>query len=151
MSQDQAPPLPEVTTWAKIEQAHPRWVEAYQAARPDEAASSALASVPPGAEVTIILATWCGDSRREVPRLQRAMELAQVVPFTVRMIDVPRGFRDDPVMASLDVRFVPTFIVRRDGAEVGRIVESSPSGVERDLGALLRGEVTGTISGRSDL
>lgn len=149
MSQEQA--SPRVITWEEIVREHPRWREAYEAAQPDEQASRALASVAPGAQVTIILATWCGDSRREVARLQRALELAQPVPFTLRMSDVPRGFREDPDLAALDIRFVPTLIVSREGVEVGRIVESSPRGVEHDLGELLRGELEGVITMREEL
>src|SRR5262245_60872671 len=73
-----APPSPEAKpehpalvgsiTRQQIEEAAPEWVEAEVAAEPEAAAAHALAAVPPGAEVTVILGTWCGDSRREVPR-----------------------------------------------------------------------------------
>jgi hypothetical protein len=55
------------------------------------------------------------------------------------------------VVDGADVRRVPTFVVIRDGREVGRIVESSPRGVESDLGALLRGECRGVVSSRTDV
>jgi hypothetical protein len=150
MTQDQAALMPEVVTWEQLTR-QPRWESAYQAARPDDDAATALAHVEPGAEVTIVLASWCGDSLREVSRLMRALHHAQVVPFSLRMLDVQRSFRDDPAMQALDIRFVPTIIVRREGHEVGRIVESAPRGVERELGDLLRGDAAGVISGRDDL
>ncbi len=50
-----------------------------------------------------------------------------------------------------DVRYLPTFIVRRDGREVGRIVETSPNGIEHDLLALLTGKAHGVIATRTDL
>lgn len=53
--------------------------------------------------------------------------------------------------AGRDLRFVPTFIVERDGHEVGRIVEVSPNGIERDLLDLLSGARSGVISARTDL
>jgi hypothetical protein len=46
---------------------------------------------------------------------------------------------------------VPTFIVRRGGHEVGRVVEEAPHGIETDLLALLTGEAGGVLSGRPDL
>ncbi len=46
---------------------------------------------------------------------------------------------------------MPTFVVLRDGREVGRIVEESPHGVERDLLALLDGSARGVVSARDDL
>jgi len=54
------------------------------------------------------------------------------------------------LLSGVELEYVPTFVVSRGGAEVGRIVESSPGGVERDLGDLLRGDQTGIISGRED-
>ncbi len=56
-------------TREQIEGSSPEWVQAQVDAKPDAATAKALASVPPGAEVTIFLGTWCGDSRREVPPL----------------------------------------------------------------------------------
>ena len=50
-----------------------------------------------------------------------------------------------------NILYVPTFIVYREGREVGRIVEESPHGIEKDLLALLTGEAKGLITTRGDL
>lgn len=136
-----------------IEAAAPEWVQALVEAKPDAAAAQALAQVEPGAEVTVFLGTWCGDSRREVPRLWSAIDAAGgMVPFKVTYIGVDREKKDPAGQAAKsDIRYVPTFIVVRDGREVGRIVESSPHGVEADLLALLTGKAQGVISTREDL
>jgi hypothetical protein len=111
----------------------------------------ALADVPPGAEVDVFLGTWCGDSRRVVSRLFVALERIDP-PFSIRFIAVDRDKRDPEGRSEgRDIRYVPTIIVRRDGLEVGRIVESAPHGVEVDLLMLLRGEAEGTLSLRTDL
>jgi hypothetical protein len=55
------------------------------------------------------------------------------------------------LIANQDLRFVPTIIVRRNGEELGRIVEESPQGIEIDLLAILRGDQTGWVSAREDL
>ena len=136
-----------------IEAAAPEWAQAQVEARPDAAAAQGLAQVEPGAEVTVFLGTWCGDSRREVPRLWSAIDAAGgMVPFKVTYIAVDRD-KKDPAgeAAKSDVRYVPTLIVSRDGREVGRIVETSPHGVEADLLALLTGKAKGVISTREDL
>lgn len=136
-----------------IEAAAPEWVQAQVEAKPDAAAAQALAQVEPGAEVTVFLGTWCGDSRREVPRLWSAIDAAGgMVPFKVTYIAVDRE-KKDPAgeAAKSDVRYVPTFIVVRDGREVGRIVETSPHGVEADLLALLTGKAQGVLTTREDL
>lgn len=140
------------TTRERIEEAHPEWVSAESGSAPDAAASQALASVPPGAEVTVFLGTWCGDSRREVPRLWKALDMAGAAPFAIHYIGVDRE-KKEPVapVTNNDIRYVPTFIVQREGREVGRIVEESPNGIEKDLLALLTGQARGLITTRTDL
>lgn len=140
------------TSREAIEAALPRWREAIAGADASEETSRALASVPPGAHVDVYLGTWCGDSRREVSRFFRALEHApEPRPFTVDLVGVDRAKRAPELPEDLDLRYVPTFVVRRDGAEVGRIVESAPRGIERELLDLLTGARTGVITGRTDL
>lgn len=141
------------TTRERIEEALPDWVAAEAESTPDAAASQALASVPPGADVTIFLGTWCGDSRREVPRFWKAVDLAGVdAPFAIHYIGVDRQKKEPSApVTNNDIRYVPTFIVYREGREVGRIVEESPNGIEKDLLALLTGQARGLITTRTDL
>ncbi len=103
--------------------------------------------MPPGAEVTVFLGTWCSDSRREVPRLWRALDqVGGEVPFDLTYVAVDRE-KDEPadLLAGQEIEYVPTFIVRRDGHEVGRVVEEAPDGIEADLLALLTGAKTGVL------
>lgn len=159
------PVLVGAVTREEIEEAVPGWVEGTASAEIDPEAAAALAEVPPGAEVTVFLGTWCSDSRREVPRFWRALDHARDrspdpvegpgdggLPFTVDYVAVDRD-KEEPaeLLVGRDLAYVPTFVVRRDGREVGRIVESAPGGVEADLLALLRWEMWGVISGRDDV
>jgi hypothetical protein len=131
-----------------VEAAVPAWVQTEGESHPDAAAAKALTAVEPGGEVTVFLGTWCGDSRREVSRLWRALdEIGGTVPFKIEYNAVDREKKDPAGMAEASgIRFVPTFIVKRGGKEVGRIVESSPNGIEADLGALLTGKAQGVLS-----
>jgi hypothetical protein len=141
-----------LTSRDAIEDAVPAWREAAAAADPEDDTARQLASVPAGAEVDVFLGTWCGDSRREIGRLFRALELVpEPRPFTVRFIGVDRAKIAPGLSEGAGLRFVPTIIVRRDGAEVGRIVESAPRGIERELLDLLTGATHGVITGRVDL
>lgn len=137
-----------LTDRAEIERVVPAWTAAIDAAAVDRGAWTELLAVPPGASIDVFLGTWCGDSRREVSRFFRGLEGQESLPFTVRFIAVDREkhappFTDEP---GVSLRYVPTFIVRRDGVEVGRVVESAPRGIERELVELLAGRSTGTIS-----
>jgi hypothetical protein len=126
-----------------------KWQAAFAGANPSVEASRALASVPPGGEVLVVLGTWCGDSRREVSRFVKALDAAGPVPFGTRWIGVDREKKAPGFDAqALGIRYVPTFIVSRGGHEIGRVVESSPDGIELDVAALLREEKRGVISAR---
>jgi thiol-disulfide isomerase/thioredoxin len=140
-------------TREQIEEAVPEWAQAESESSPDPEACRALASVERGAEVTVFLGTWCGDSRREVPRLWKAIDAAGgTVPFQIHYVGVDHAKKEPAAeIAKEGVRYLPTFIVRRDGHEVGRIVETSPNGIESDLLALLSGKASGVLSTRTDL
>ena len=143
-------------TREQVEEAVPAWVQAGVEASPDLAAARALAAVPPGAAVTVLLGTWCSDSRREISRLWRALDEIGAtsgggagggLPFTLTYIGVDEAKREPAAaVAAAGLKDVPTLIVRRDGREVGRIVESSPHGVEVDLLALLSGKAAGLLT-----
>ena len=81
----------------QVEAAVPAWVQAGIEAHPDLAAARALAAVAPGAEVTVLLGTWCSDSRREISRLWKAFDevgataaggAGSGLPFTLTYIGV---------------------------------------------------------------
>jgi len=135
-------------TREQIESTHPDWKQAEASASPNLGVARALASVMPGAEVTVFLGTWCSDSEREVPRLWRALDAAgDKVPFQIHYVGVDRQKKEPAApIANFEIEFVPTIIVSRQGHEVGRIVEEAPHGVEQDLFALLSGKARGILS-----
>lgn len=149
---DEDPPvLVGEVTREQIESAVPDWVHAQVEAEIDEDAARALADVPP-AEVTVYLGTWCSDSRREVPRLWKALDATGgLVPFSVDYVAVDEDKREPAErLEGVDLQFVPTFVVRRDGEELGRVVEVAADGIERDLLQLLTGEARGVLSAREE-
>lgn len=145
----------------QVEAAVPAWVQAGVASKIDRDAAKALTAVAPGAEVTVLLGTWCSDSRREISRLWRAFDEVGAdagggpgsgLPFTLHYIGVDETKQQPAAaVAAAGLLYVPTLIVRRDGREVGRIVESSPHGVEVDLLALLDGKATGLLSASANV
>ncbi len=138
----------------RIESELPDWVEAQITAQPDLAAAVRLAEIGgPEVEVTVYLGTWCDDSRRELARLWRAVDLAGgSLPFDLTYLGVDREKRRPAsVVAGARLDYLPTFVVRRGGEELGRIVEQSPGGIEADLAALVAGERSGVVSARTDL
>jgi thiol-disulfide isomerase/thioredoxin len=140
-------------TRAEIEAAMPDWVLATVEAEPDTEVALELADLVTGAEVTVFFGSWCSDSRRELGRLWKALDLAGgEVGFPIRYVAVDRSKREPAEsVKGREILYVPTFVVERDGSELGQIIEQSPNGVEMDLLKLLEGESSGWISARDDL
>ena len=76
----------------------------------------------------VFLGTWCGDSRREVPRMEKILSEMGVDIAMVSIIAVDRDkVSPNGEHESKDIRYVPTLIVSKDNQEIGRIVESPSS------------------------
>ncbi|MGB3563707.1 MAG: thioredoxin family protein [Thermoanaerobaculia bacterium] len=152
-SEDEEPVLLGPLARGEIEAAVPDWVEAEMEAQADLDAAVLLESAFDGAEVVVFMGTWCSDSRRELARLWRALDdIGADHPGQMSYIGVDRDKQEPSALVDgHDLLYVPTFIVRRDGHEVGRIVEESPSGIEVDLLALLSGEKKGLVTAKEEL
>jgi thiol-disulfide isomerase/thioredoxin len=112
----------------------------------------ALRQVRQGATVKVFLGTWCEDSRHEVPQFMRILDvLDDEAPFTVEFIGVDKEKQlPRPEVEANQIWYLPTFIILRDGLEVGRIVEHPARTLEKDLLRLLNGTAHGLISSNED-
>jgi tetratricopeptide (TPR) repeat protein len=97
-----------------------------------------------GLEFTVFFGTWCGDSRREVPRLLKLFDAMGLPDGSVELVALDRT--DDALKQSPDgeergreIYRVPTLIVERDGEEISRLVEYPVLSLERDLLSMLDG------------
>lgn len=147
------PVLVGVLTRAGLEESMPGLVEEEMTATPDFEAAAALAVAMSGAEITVYLGTWCSDTRRELARLWRALdEVGVISSMEISYIGVDRDLQEPrELVAGIGLQLVPTFVVRRNGQEVGRVVEMAPNGIELDLLALSSGERRGVLSASEDL
>ena len=76
----------------------------------------------------LFLGTWCGDSRREVPRLEKIFIELGIDFNKIAIITLDRDkVSPENEQEGKDIRYVPTLIVRNNDVEVGRIVESPSS------------------------
>jgi len=101
--------------------------------------------------VTVLLGTWCPDSKNYVPRLLRALREAGNDKLQLKLVGIDNQFHQ-PVdtVQPRQITNVPTVIVERDGHEIGRIVETpSSKTIEEDLAAILNGRQL-THAGRTD-
>lgn len=91
-----------------------------------------------GVKVEVFFATWCGDSKYQVPRFLRMAELAQMPDSCLQLIALD-GNKCGPCgeEQNRQIHRVPTFIVSRGGVELGRIVEWTDRSLAEDLWRIL--------------
>jgi len=84
--------------------------------------------------IKVVMGSWCSDSRREVPRLYKILDVLGYDEKNLTLICVDRK-KESPVgeVDKLDIKLVPTFIFYKNGEELGRIIESPKETLEKDL------------------
>ena len=90
----------------------------------------------------IFLGSWCGDSKREVPRMLKILQNAGVdtTMFSLIFVDnSTKAYKQSPQHEEKDknIHHVPTFIIYDGKNELGRIVESPLASLEKDMLAIL--------------
>ena len=115
----------------------PEWGPEMRFYEPYGPAVAALWAQKEGIEVVAVFSATCGRCRAQVPKLMRVAAEVNSPNLKVRYLAVP-GLADSTTTA-YHVWFVPTFIVLRNGKEIGRIVERPRVSMEEDLVAILRG------------
>jgi thiol-disulfide isomerase/thioredoxin len=96
---------------------------------PDPAAVAIIKANAKGVTVLMIMATWCPDSKRELPRYFATMDAAGISDSTLTMVGVDRSKKDaEGLTEKWAITRVPTFVFLRDGKEIGRFVERTPAG-----------------------
>ena len=96
-------------------------------------------------KITVFLGTWCGDSKREVPRFYNVLEAANFPKNQLKVIAVDndtKTYKQSPggEEKGLNIHRVPTFIFYKDGKEVNRIVEYPKETLEKDMLKITTGE-----------
>lgn len=96
--------------------------------------------------IEVFFGTWCGDSRREVPRFLKLLDEIGISEKNIRLIAVGGSdslIKQSPAHeeAGKGIFRVPTFIFYKNDKELGRINEYPVNSLERDLYAILSNEV----------
>lgn len=85
-------------------------------------------------KITIVIGTWCSDSRREVPQFYKIMDALKFDDDNIKFIAVDRNKTTELYnIDELNIKFVPTFIFYHKEKELGRIVEIPNETLEIDI------------------
>jgi thioredoxin 1 len=115
---------------------YPAFMDEYKSYQPSDAEIKAVSALEDDT-LLILFGTWCHDSEREVPRLLKTLDASglDVPQFTLFAVDRKKS---DPegVAEKHGLKYTPTFILMRDGEEIGRVVERAETSLTQDLQAL---------------
>lgn len=115
--------------------------EEYNNYNPDKQTIEALKPLLKGVKIKAVMATWCGDSRREVPQFYKILDLCDFNYKNLEMITVNREKKSSGnEQEGLEITNVPTFIFYKDGKEINRYVEYARVSLEKDLLSILKNE-----------
>lgn len=128
----------------------PDWDAEFFDYEPDPDLIGRIAGLMQDVDITVLLGTWCSDSRREIPRLWKILEMIGYPADEVALYAVgsSRFTSEMPIPSELlewsdrikkryAVERVATIILYRNGEEIGRIVETPETTLEGDLLGIL--------------
>jgi hypothetical protein len=85
-------------------------------------------------KITVVMGTWCGDSKEHVPHFYKILDLLKFDFNKLTLICVDRSkTAPETELQQLKIERVPTFIFYRKNIEIGRIVETPEASLEKDM------------------
>lgn len=110
----------------------------YDAYNPSENTVSAIKDSLQEYTIQIFMGTWCGDSKREVPRFYKTLNTAgfPLDRLTCIAVQADREHYKQSIGGEhegLNIHRVPTFIFYKNGQEINRIVEAPVKTLEEDM------------------
>ncbi|RZL29776.1 MAG: thioredoxin, partial [Pedobacter sp.] len=101
----------------------------------DSTALGELGKLVKGKKITIVLGTWCGDSKYQVPNFLKIMDALNVKEENINIIAVDGTKKaENGLIDGLNITRVPTFIFHdKKNVEVGRITERPTETLEKDM------------------
>jgi len=90
-------------------------------------------------QIEVFLGTWCPDSKAHVSAYFKILEMADNPLIQTSYIGIPKekSARAKALPKDKAIEKLPTFLVYKNGRELGRITETPTKSVEEDLIAIL--------------
>ncbi len=108
---------------------------------PDSIIVEQLKGIEQDYRITLVIGTWCSDSKREIPRFYKILDMINYDQNKITLICVDRSkVSSVDGYSELGIKFVPTIIFYRNGSEIGRIIEAPVGKLEKDILEIIRKE-----------
>ena len=121
---------------------HSEWFEEnYDNYLLDEETAKKIKPLIDDVEITAFMGTWCTDSRRDSPAFFKLMDFLDFKDHKLKLIAMSlEKTTPDSLEKGLEIYNIPTFIFKKDGKEINRIVEFPIETIEKDIFKILNGE-----------
>ncbi len=111
----------------------------YKLGKPNDSAVAAFKAHTGDVKMIIFGGTWCEDTQNILPQFFKMADAAGYADSNITLIGVDRSKNTiDNLSSAFQVTKVPTFIVLKNGKEVGRVTEYGESGEPiKELGKIV--------------
>lgn len=107
---------------------------AYEDYNPDSSALELLKEKMDDIDITVVLGSWCDDSRIHIPHLYKILDEINYPAEVMTLIAVDEDKKTEAdEIEGLEISFVPTVIFFKNDSELGRIVEMPNQTLEEDM------------------
>ncbi len=117
---------------------YPVWLEQEEKYLPKKEIKEKILNFNEEVTVVVFLATWCGDSRRNVPRFFKSIKDNNHFKIAMWAVDRKKKMENN-LTEKHNILRVPTFIFEQNGVEIGRIIENPKKSIEEDILDILQG------------
>ncbi|MDR9418517.1 thioredoxin family protein [Gracilimonas sp.] len=107
--------------------------------QPEESAINYLKTYDDSVDVMVFWGSWCKESKKHIPSLIKTLELAGNAKINTQYIgvDVSKEFPQE-FLNKFDIKYIPTVVVLKGNAELGRIEEEPQLSIETDFVQILQ-------------
>ena len=121
---------------------HSLWFDKnYQDYKLDELIIEEIKPLIKDFEITIFMGTWCEESQKDLPGFLKILDMAELDKKKLQLIGMTEEkTTPDNLEKDLDIFNIPTYIFKKNGKEINRIVEFPVETLEKDVLKILSGQ-----------
>lgn len=125
-----------------LKEPYAKWFKPrYENYKPKKSAIKTIHNYINDYKITLFMGTWCGDSKRETPRLFKILEEAGYNKKNLTAFAVDHAkTTPEKEEENVNLQRVPTIIFYKNGKEVNRFVEFAQESIEEDIAKIVSGK-----------